>query len=470
MGKSGKTVIYASIIALFLIGSLAVPAMGEGTGIGLAPYTIQIDNALRGADYDRSLVITNMGQMEMYYAIAAEGEAATWLSYYYNGAAVDKVPVPALSDGIFEVKISVPEDAVNGEHKATVTVTSLPEMSSAGQATVAVAAVSYLDITVSGTQVIAGQVTEINTEDVEMGYPLKIQVFLQNTGNVEVSPLITANITKNGIPVGNVTKNDTKVRAGAGQFLIAEWDTTGNTEADYIARVSVALNGEDIATEDLPFKILPLGTLMRSGELKEIVVNGAAIVNLATKMTATFANTGQIDTWAEFTGEIYKGDQLVDTFTGEKLLIEKGSEGNLFAYFKLAETGEYTIKGWVIYEGKKTDVKEITFKVIEPQPIGNVAEATPTPVPTGNTAGEVITPITDKGMAAYWYIVMGLGGAAVIAAAYLFGWRRKQFVPVFVSQYNKVFKELGRNKLFKKIKIDRMFSKKRAKSNGKKRK
>jgi hypothetical protein len=470
MGKSGKTVIYASIIALFLIGSLAVPAMGEGTGIGLAPYTIQIDNALRGADYDRSLVITNMGQMEMYYAIAAEGEAATWLSYYYNGAAVDKVPVPALSDGIFEVKISVPEDAVNGEHKATVTVTSLPEMSSAGQATVAVAAVSYLDITVSGTQVIAGQVTEINTEDVEMGYPLKIQVFLQNTGNVEVSPLITANITKNGIPVGNVTKNDTKVRAGAGQFLIAEWDTTGNTEADYIARVSVALNGEDIATEDLPFKILPLGTLMRSGELKEIVVNGAAIVNLATKMTATFANTGQIDTWAEFTGEIYKDDQLVDTFTGEKLLIEKGTEGNLFAYFKLAEAGEYTIKGWVVYEGKKTDVKEITFTVIEPQPIGNVAEATPTVTPPENMAGEVITPITDKGMAAYWYIVMGLGGAAVIAAAYLFGWRRKQFVPVFVSQYNKVFKELGRNKLFKKIKIDRMFSKKRTKSNGKKRK
>jgi hypothetical protein len=46
-------------------------------------------------------------------------------------------------------------------------------------------------------------------------------------------------------------------------------------------------------------------------------------VNLATKMTATFANTGQIDTWAEFDGEIYQGEQLVDTFTGEKLLIEK---------------------------------------------------------------------------------------------------------------------------------------------------
>jgi hypothetical protein len=46
---------------------------------------------------------------------------------------------------------------------------------------VAVSAVSHLDIIVSGRGHRA-TVSEISTEDVEMGYPLKIQVFVQNYG------------------------------------------------------------------------------------------------------------------------------------------------------------------------------------------------------------------------------------------------------------------------------------------------
>jgi hypothetical protein len=459
MGRRGKNAILGGIIALFIVCGLALPVMAEGTGIALAPSLVQINDALRGADYDQSLVITNMGSVDTNYALTTEGEASAWLSFYSNGGEIQQVTVPAHLTGIFEVKISVPEDAVNGQHKATLTVTSLPDASSAGQAAVAVSAVSDLTIAVTGTQVIAGTVSDISTSDVETGYPLKIQVYLQNTGNVEVSPLITANITRNGIAVGSLTENNTKVRAGVGQFIIAEWDTTGNAAAEYIATVAVYLDGRDIAARELPFKILPLGTLTRSGELKGIVVNGAAIVNLVTKMTATFANTGQIDTWAKFAGEIYKGDQLVDTFSGDELLIEKGTEANLVAYFKLAEAGEYTIKGYVLYEGKQTEVKELTFTVIVPQ-TGNVAEVNPTVAPT-QMAGEVIG---NTGMAAYVYVIIGLAGAAAIAASYFFVWRRRQFVPVFVGSYNKVFKELAHNKLFKKFK----FNIKRTKHTGKK--
>jgi len=462
MGRRGKNAILGGIIALLMVCGLTLPAMAEGTGIALAPSIVQIDNALRGAAYDRSLVITNMGSIDTNYSLTAEGEASEWLSFYSNGGAIQQVVVPALSTGIFDVKISVPEDAVNGQHQATLTVTSLPEASSAGQATVAVSAVSHLDILVSGTQVIAGNVTDISVNDVETGYPLEIQVYMENTGNVEAIPLITANITRNGIAVGSLSEDDAKVRAGAGEFITVEWDTTGNAAADYLAMVNVVLDGKTLATEELPFKILPLGTLTRSGELKGIVVNGAAIVNLVTKMTATFANTGQIDTWAEFAGEIYKDDQLVDTFSGEKLLIEKGTEANLVAYFKLAETGDYTIKGYVLYEGKKTEIKELTFTVIEPEP-GNIAEVQPTiaPTQTAQTAGEVIGP---TGTAAYLYVIIGLVGAMAVTGTYLFIWRRKQFVPVFVGSYNKVFKELAHNKLFKRFK----FNVKRTKHTGKK--
>jgi hypothetical protein len=443
-----KKAIRGGIIALLMLGlCLSALPVRAGIGIGLAPASIDIVDALRGAEYENGLRIYTADQ-QTDYSVAVEGEAAAWLSLTYKGAPVNRITVLPGSPEEFQVKVAVPEDAANNKYTAKVIVTSIPSAVSGGGQAVAVSAYSTISIAVTGTQIIEASVNSIYTEDVETGYPLEIQVFVQNTGNVEVTPIITVNITANENAVGNVAEDNVKVRAGAGQFIIAEWDTTGNAAADYLAMVNVVLDGKTLATEELPFKILPLGTLTRSGELMGIVVNGAAVVNRVTKMTATFSNTGQIDTWAEFTGEIYKGDQLVDTFTGEKLLIASRSEANLIAYFNLAETGDYTIKGWVVFEGKKTETMELTFTVIVPEP-GNIAEVNPTVAPT-QMAGEVIG---NTGMAAYVYVIIGLAGAAAIAAVYFFVWRRRQFVPVFVGSYNKAFKELAHNKLFKKFKF-----------------
>jgi hypothetical protein len=131
--------------------------------------------------------------------------------------------------------------------------------------------------------------------------------------------------------------------------------------------------------------------------------------------------------------------------------------------------GNYTIKGYVLYEGKKTETQELTFMVIEPQP-GNVAEMTPTVAATENTPEDIIT--DGNGLAAYWYVIIVLGGAAVAAAVYLFVWRRQKFAPAFAGSYNRVFHDLAHNKLFRKIRIFRFnrakINRKRTRGNGKK--
>jgi hypothetical protein len=151
---------------------------------------------------------------------------------------------------------------------------------------------------------------------------------------------------------------------------------------------------------------------------------------------------------------------MVDTFSGEKLLIDQGAEGHLTAYFTLRETGEYTAKGWVVYEGKKTDTMELAFEVI-PVPTGNIAEVTPTVAAPTQIPEEIPG---NNGLPAYLYIVIGLAGACASAGAYVFIWRRKQLVPASAANSNKVFKELEHNKLFKKFK----FNIKRNKHSGKK--
>jgi len=58
-------------------------------------------------------------------------------------------------------------------------------------------------IEVTGTQVITGNVNDILADDVEVGYPLRLIVIFQNTGNVAAAPLIEATITYNGEDVAS---------------------------------------------------------------------------------------------------------------------------------------------------------------------------------------------------------------------------------------------------------------------------
>ena len=145
-----------------------------------------------------------------------------------------------------------------------------------------------------------------------------------------------------------------------------------------------SLDGKVLAEKDLLFEILPLGTLSRSGEIKEVVIDGTTIVKFTSKVIATFENTGQIDTMAKFTGEVYLDGNLVQTITSDELLVKRGKQEVLTAYFTPEKPGKYTIKVQVNYEGKKSDVKEVNLDITALKDI----TLTPKSNPDGSTGGE----------------------------------------------------------------------------------
>ncbi len=84
------------------------------------------------------------------------------------------------------------------------------------------------------------------------------------------------------------------------------------------------------------------------------------------KIPVTFENTGTIDTKAKFVGELYINGNLVDVVNTDELLVPVGEKSDLIAYLKIETPGDYKIKGHVLYEGKKTDEKELAFFVPKP--------------------------------------------------------------------------------------------------------
>ncbi|KAF5437012.1 hypothetical protein C5S35_06175 [Candidatus Methanophagaceae archaeon] len=141
------------------------------------------------------------------------------------------------------------------------------------------------------------------------------------------------------------------------------------------------MGGERLSTKELQFQLLPVGTLSRQGSLTDLSYEGDTSVGKTLKVLATFRNTGEIDAKAKLIGEVYVNGNLIDTISSEELLVPVREAGTLTAYLKIEEDGNYTIKGHVVYEGKMTATKELSFDV------KTLSEPEPTQTPKASTPG-----------------------------------------------------------------------------------
>ena len=63
--------------------------------------------------------------------------------------------------------------------------------------------------------------------------------------------------------------------------------------------------------------------------------------------------------------KIYRDGELIDILEGNEMFIEVGKNIPLIAYYKIMIPSEYKIKGTVIYDGKETEGRGVSFTVPE---------------------------------------------------------------------------------------------------------
>jgi len=349
---------------------LLLPLNASAIGLGIAPTDMEITDALRGTEHQRMVTIFNPGEGEINVRLGAEGEASGWISFYQASdpsTPIDSISVPGKGNAPVLVKIKIAPDAATGSYKATVYAETILAQGEEieGRVTTKLRVPANVAITVTGTEILRGVVSSISARDVEAGYPLGIKVRFQNTGNVMATPQVGAEVTKDGAAIDSFTSVQNEVKPESSETISVEWDTTGRESGDYVAHVAVSLAGKTIDAEDLNFAILPPGTLARAGVFEELGLEGEPNLGTIVKVQATFSNTGRIDTKAKFIGEAYCDNELVDALESEESLVPMGEKGTLTSYVELERPGHYDITGYINYEGKKTDVKEISFTLGE---------------------------------------------------------------------------------------------------------
>ncbi|MDI9394359.1 MAG: hypothetical protein QM426_02610 [Euryarchaeota archaeon] len=338
-------------------------------GIGISPSEIKINNGLKGAEYEKSLFIFNTGQEQANFSLSANGDISDWVSFYKSGnlsSNITSISIPKKDKVSLVVVFRVPNDAANGKYSGTLDVKSVPSQNAAegSQSHMIVGASSYAMINVTGDQILQGEVTGITIEDTEVNYPLKTNILFKNTGNVVASPRIESHFFRGDEEVGSLVDDSTGIKPTAvNEKIVTEWDTHGQVPENYTSNVVVSLDGQILKSDNISFTIHPTGTFSRQGNLTDILIEGEPEVDKVLKIMAYFNNTGEIETSAKFTGEVYKDGKLLDTITSNELTVDKYKRVVLEGYFKPTSPGEHLIKGKVVYSGKETPVKEVSFEV-----------------------------------------------------------------------------------------------------------
>ena len=368
MNKLIKKIIIATWIVLIVL--LYSPYIASAMGIGIGPSRLEITDALRGTEYTKTISISNPSEIDNIYILTSEGKAGEWMSFYELedcedfSTPIEQISVSGKENYYIIVKIDIPPDIASGIYNATICVQTLPpDEKKMGVGTV-IKATSKITIGVTGEEIIDGVVNSIYLEKVETGYPLEISTVFKNTGNVEVKPKIDVVIFQDDIIIHSFSHQNASVKPSKTDIITAIWNTTkANMPGDYEANVTVLLDERVLKSDNLPFEIFPFGTLSRNGNLTDILIEGDFIIDSPLIIKAVFQNSGQIETSAKFTGDIYKDSKLIDNIISDELIAEKNKEVILKSYFKPTTSGNYLIKGNVIYSGKETPIKEVTFIV-----------------------------------------------------------------------------------------------------------
>lgn len=375
--------IFLMATALLPPGWAEAQSVGEGQlGIGTSPASLFLDSTFHGETrWERIWVHVTCtacpAQDPVEIKLGCSGDICGWMSFYDDDQVtpIEKAIITLGQTGTagkwLWAKFTIPEDAPVGLSTGTFKPSAAPLGSTAGEGETGVSLIlgSPMDITISviGTPIFSAIADNFGAKDTESGYPARIQYRFQNTGNVRAAPQTTITVLKDGKPVdtfGAPNQDVTTVNVGAKLTITAEMDTKFVEPGEYEAEVSVSLQDAVVGTGKVKFAVLPRGTLTRAGAFTNLELDEAnpAMGTLA-KMLAHFTNLGQIDTRARFEAEIYRDGKLIDSLQSGEVLVPTGQSGIVIAYYKVETPGTYRVDGYINYEGKITDRREISFTV-----------------------------------------------------------------------------------------------------------
>lgn len=193
-----KTKIIISLLALGLAMSLPTVVLA----IGQMTEPIVIANAIKGGEFEETMVIVNTEKVDLNIGLSAEGDIGTWAKFYNPTdltTPIESIFAKAGENKNVTVVFTVPSDTPNGEYKGFVSAARIADDQKNKEGDSSTSVKQKIDrevtITVSDQEIISAEVSIIpNKYDFAVNEPMSIRFLYFNTGNIQIKPQVQVKI------------------------------------------------------------------------------------------------------------------------------------------------------------------------------------------------------------------------------------------------------------------------------------
>lgn len=348
--------VYKNLVLILLAGLFLTNLV---SAIGVTPPRIVIDEILKDSSVEQTVRLVDIEEGTP-VSVQLSGEGSEWVSVK-NGREF------IFSDDTDEVTflVDIPEKAPNGEYKVSAQILTSSKDVVQGSNTASVVSGIMVEIKfgVSGDEHKDYSIRKIFIHSFEVGTPLTVTMDIKNNGNVLAKPDMVELDIKDKVSKQIILSEETKTSGSVEPFQAGESIATFNVDLEedfYFGDVRVHTNNGIIEETDIPFDVLPEGSLASNGELTALSVQ-ENVEDLA-KITALFENTGEHGLNTIINLDIFVKGVLKDTIKTEPQYVRKDSQKEFVHLYEVKEKGEHTIKAYAEFNGKKSNEKEVTFE------------------------------------------------------------------------------------------------------------
>jgi hypothetical protein len=340
-----------------------------GTGIGIAPAFLFLDDTLRGNAYTDTINLLNGLPGDREFSLTPGGDIAEWLSFTDGDEVpIDSIVIPQESSIPVQINIEVPADVPNGSYQGAVEVASVladDTVDAEGSgADVSIGAVIPITITVGGDMRQAGSFDNVRASSAEVGIAVELAATFNNTGNVSFRPAIEYTISRGDQIVESISvPPENSIAPGRAEDVLTYWDTTDTLPGDYSVLALATAEGYEFEPIDVPFRIEQPGSIERSGSLEALVLVNEPESGGVARLRGTFRNESAVPVSALLVAEVSRDGTLIGEARSLEILAVPGNVTNFDLIVEDIENGDYVVVGKVNFEGRETDSLEVAFTV-----------------------------------------------------------------------------------------------------------
>lgn len=329
---------------VFLLAINAVAAVN----IDMYPTKLYFNQVLSGGYAEKTITITTDSEDALYIIPSISGTIRDWISLSPNTSLRVSKKLPLELKAVVRPPKNTSKGTYSGHISLNIINKKAPEISVDKETSLILK--TFVEITDKEIKKLA--VKDIFVSSTEQNHPIDFFITILNEGNKEIKPIVKINLE-------NIEfTNEITLLPFEEKEAIIDLDIKELELGKHTATISVFLDEVLVKDKTSSFTIFEEGTLIRKGDLLDIVNKERAHIDNRIKIESKFYNIGEISVDAQFKGNIYFDNSLIEGIESEKVYAPVGKITTLDSYFVPHETGKYKIIGQVYYSNTITEEKE----------------------------------------------------------------------------------------------------------------